>query len=278
MENIDLQWFFKLPGLFITGGVILIIIALIVYIVASAKEKKMAKASNDFGVDNTNMQDNKVEDVQVPLVNPSFSTEVKENNINTNNIGGQPVTVTSPIEEKTPVVVDTPASFEPTITPVEPVSPVVTPQEAPVTQNDVKSDASETPSVTPIITPIEPVNVVTPQVPENVVPENADVQIVTPVVDNQPVVQEKLADEVKTVEVNVAPPVEVSVAVPEVNASENVVTPEVTPVSPLTDVKINEPIVINPVQSDVAQETKVPDQPVVEISPQVTSEDNIEEI
>ena len=278
MENIDLQWFFKLPGLFITGGVILIIIALIVYIVASAKEKKMAKASNDFGVDNTNMQDNKVEDVQVPLVNPSFSTEVKENNINTNNIGGQPVTVTSPIEEKTPVVVDTPASFEPTITPVEPVSPVVTPQEAPVTQDDVKSDVSETPSVTPIITPIEPVNVVTPQVPENVVPENADVQIVTPVVDNQPVVQEKLADEVKTVEVNVAPPVEVSVAVPEVNASENVVTPEVTPVSPLTDVKINEPIVINPVQSDVAQETKVPDQPVVEISPQVTSEDNIEEI
>ena len=39
----DLEWFFKMPGLFITGGIVLILIALLVFILGSKKDNKSNK-------------------------------------------------------------------------------------------------------------------------------------------------------------------------------------------------------------------------------------------
>ena len=42
--NFDLSWFTTIPGLFITAGVILLIIALIILIITGKKSKKEKKA------------------------------------------------------------------------------------------------------------------------------------------------------------------------------------------------------------------------------------------
>ena len=274
MEKINLEWFLKFPGLFITGGILLIFIAAIVYLIASAKEKKAAKADTNFGVDANSMQtETKKEEVVTPLINPTVANVQSENN-----------TVSSPVasvvntEKKD---VSPQASFEPTITPVTPVSiapsveeaqPVVTPEAPAVPQN-------ETP-VTPIITPVAPVAVtpVVPQESETKI-EPAVVETVAPTVESQPVVENKPAD-IQPVEINVATP-----SVPEPPAEVKVDTP-------VAEIKI-EPVNIVPVEEKKVESTVTPvsesavapqetvqnntTEAPIEITPQV-QEDNIEEI
>ena len=40
MDNFDLSWFTTIPGMFITGGVVLLIIALVILLITGKKTKK----------------------------------------------------------------------------------------------------------------------------------------------------------------------------------------------------------------------------------------------
>ena len=72
MDNIDIEWFFKVPGLFITGGVFLILIAIIVYIVGNSKAKKASQDDTNYTVDVDSVKDNTTNsNVVAPLVNPT---------------------------------------------------------------------------------------------------------------------------------------------------------------------------------------------------------------
>lgn len=285
MENINLEWFFKLPGLFITGGIFLILIAIVVYLIGSSKEKKALKEESNYGVDSDNMKvEAPNEEVVTPLVNPNVVTEPVKSEVNT--IGGQPVNVVGTNEkvEETPV-----ASFNPVITPVTPVNESVevnpvTPvslEEKDPSKEEVK--VVETPSITPIITPIEPVNTVeSVNKPSEVTP--VEINVVTPDVNViPPIVQDKVADEVKKVEVNVTPLVEVT---PQV--SEPVVNnvPEQVQTTPNETVKEEikiEPVVVTPVVEPtvpLSEEVKVasPNEQNVQEKVKVATEDTIEEI
>lgn len=66
--NFDLSWFTTIPGLFITGGVILLIIALVILIVTGRKTKKEKEAlANDSQLNPNNIQAGGV------AVNPAMS-------------------------------------------------------------------------------------------------------------------------------------------------------------------------------------------------------------
>ncbi len=276
MENINLEWFFKLPGLFITGGVFLILVAIIVYLIGSSKEKKARQQETNYGVDSSSMNKEEVkEEVVTPLVNPTVNTEPVNSEVNT--IGGQPVNVVNTdTNEKEVAAVN---SFNPVITPVNEnsiVTPVETPKVEPVVvtpQEEVKEEKNLTPSITPIITPIEPVNTQSEVSP-------LEINVVTPNVNvSEPVVQEKMADEAKAVEVNVAPLVEVSVPVSEpVENTINNTVPEVkeeVKIEPVFVTPTLEPKVVTPTEE---VKVDVPNSQAVEVEQPVKNEDTIEEI
>ena len=49
----NLEWFFKMPGLFITGGIVLILIALLVFILGSKKDNKSNKEETNTNVESS---------------------------------------------------------------------------------------------------------------------------------------------------------------------------------------------------------------------------------
>ena len=142
----DFKWFFKVPGIFITGGVVLIIIALIVFLISSKKaEQKVAaqnaKDLNSQGDANTIMP-KPVEDAQAstPIVGSTPISESVPNQVEPivvgsvdNNVASVPsMPVADQGVSQTPAVV-APITPEPAV--VQPVSQVAS--------DEVKSEVEE---------------------------------------------------------------------------------------------------------------------------------------
>ncbi len=213
----NINWFTTLPGMLISGGVLLLLIALILF-VKSGKGGKAAK-----------------ENVVSTDVAPNFNSAdmnaglVIDQNVN-NNIGSNQV--------------EMPAA-EPIA--VEPVQPEVTPVEVtPVTPEMPIAEPIAVEPVQPEVTPVE-VAPVTPEMPiaepiavEPVQPE------VTPVAPEMPAAEPIAVEPVQPE----ATPVEVAPVTPEMPAAEPIavepVQPEVTPVevAPVTpEMPVVEPAV-----------------------------------
>lgn len=169
----DLSWFTTIPGILITCGVVLLIVALVIFIITSRKNKKEGKE---------NSEDSK-QDTSAPQSDQNATPVVVDNsplpNIEANNSA-----VATPIEapEAIPVPVET------TPTPVQTVDAIPTPIE--VAQPVVNSvPATPVVDVTPQPIPVEPV-VVTPNVVDVAKPEVVPVAPTNPVINvaNEPVV------------------------------------------------------------------------------------------
>ena len=154
MDDITLEWFFKLPGLFITAGVLLILIALIVFIIGSRKEKKNKNDTN-YNIDSDQNEQNSV-------VEPIPS--IVQNNEPTNFIGGVPVNnEINNIEMKKE----------------DNVISVNTPEIVPIEEVKVEPIVNSVPEITPVpevkVEPVvNPVPEITPQVSEVNKPENIE--------------------------------------------------------------------------------------------------------
>ena len=89
MEEITLGWFFEMPGILILGGVVLIILAIIIFILGGikSKEKKEKNESMEKPIDvaivkvNDDKKDIKIESAVIPVVE-SVVTPVVEPIVN----------------------------------------------------------------------------------------------------------------------------------------------------------------------------------------------------
>ena len=153
------EWFLTIPGILITCGVILLIIALIMFIVGSTKGKKnkeMPKVEAPVGAVQPQVQVQPVDNVQ-PVVQP----ESQENSF----INNDAVAVSEPmgpIEEVTPVA---PVIPEVPVVDVPQVAPVVTEVETPVdsvSAVEIPTVVVPTPEASPVaeVTPIPEVPVI----------------------------------------------------------------------------------------------------------------------
>ncbi|MEG1900261.1 MAG: hypothetical protein RR161_01765 [Bacilli bacterium] len=121
-DNFGLKWFTTIPGLLISAGVLLLLVALILFIASSGKKNKKVKSEDELEKMTT-----------IPEVTP---TEVVTNEI----VMPEAVTLDTPT-----VVIDEPV-IEPTIQPViEPVvieTPVVNLQEEVVKEEPIETPIS----------------------------------------------------------------------------------------------------------------------------------------
>ena len=134
-ENMSLEWFFQLPGLFITGGIVLILIALLVFIISSKGEKKaddnLESAANETEVPNQPIGEiNSIgnigtsEPVKLDSIIPQVEVNpapVEPAPVEVNVVTPEPVT---PQVEINPVPVE-PAPVEVNVATPEPVVPQV---------------------------------------------------------------------------------------------------------------------------------------------------------
>ena len=273
-NSINFEWFFKYPGLLITLGVILILIAIVVYFIGKGKESKMDDTNYKIDVDNT-VDNTQKENVVTPLINPTVNSDVSSVTSTEN-----PVITETKVEQ--PVVT---SAFEPVVTPVEVkndmenVLPTVNVETNQATPEPV---VNESPAVVPIITPIEPVTI-TPVVPkETKTEEKVEIPAVQPEV---PKVENVVAEEVKPVEINVTPTPVVQTVTQEEVAPIEIGVPTVN-----DEVKMEPVVAVNPVtpivEAEVPQHVEVQsttlNEPVVEnvqkTVSQSTTEDVIEEI
>ena len=129
----DLSWFKTIPGLLITFGVVLLIVALIIFIVTSSKNKKEKKEKeNNENKENVNSE--VPQDLSATPVDISAPTVDTLAAVTTDEAIPVPVEVGVSSEDAIPVPVEvtpTPVSVEPTPAPIEVLStPVeVTPVE-----------------------------------------------------------------------------------------------------------------------------------------------------
>ena len=269
MDNITLEWFFQLPGLFITGGVLLILIAIIVYIIASKKEKSISSNETNYGVDTSNMESETNENVVTPIINPSMNNVTSNENVNT--IGGQPVNVVG----SESVAKEAISSFEPTITPIVPANKEVENNVGTSVSAENNDNTQQSLSTEPIITPIEP-SVITPVVPE----VKEEIKIEPALAPVEPVVENGVADIPNTVEVNVEPPKEVVVEekktlddIKIVPTIENqIVSPNVAEINPAPSVGVADATKGTNEENKVSEEIKIEPSlvtPVVESNPSI---------
>ena len=247
--NISLEWFFKVPGLFILVGVVLIIIALIVFFLESKKEKV------DRVTDNQNVADNN----QNVETNTNIATPTVGFDVN------QGVTsVTTPTEN----VIDASANVTPIPVVTTPIAPEISnsPNVSPIpvvaapTENMINASPNIEPIpvvATPIVNPLNTsvvaennnqqvtppndnnvannqLNVVTPV--ENVTSE----QVVSPVNPTVVPIQENIGEAINpTISTTPVEPIPNSDAMGEIVTptpiENNVITPIVEPVAPMPE-------------------------------------------
>ena len=94
MSDITLEWFFKIPGLFITGGFLLILIALAVFFISAGKKDSKKEENLNIDSDNTEnnedalvLNNNLNEDVSFPKIDGNESV----NNLNNNGVNPEPM-------------------------------------------------------------------------------------------------------------------------------------------------------------------------------------------
>ena len=161
MENITLEWFFKMPGLFVTAGIVLILVAILIFLIAGIKSKSRV-ASDSYDTDipnNTKLElDNSVEATNETPNALHLTTPV----IADANVVTPPVETPKPIEPMIAPEInsqtETPSTTNielnsPSDIKIEPIAPVVTPiEEVPVAPLTVNIEP-----VTPEPVTVEPV-------------------------------------------------------------------------------------------------------------------------
>lgn len=281
----DLNWFTTIPGLLITGGVLLLVIALIIFIVTSVKGKKSKKveggevnnqvqaSAQPATVDNNVQQAGVVMQPQVAAVDANAMNVVAEPaplntvtpmNAGTVNLDGTPAQ-TIPVES-VPIQQVVPVEA----VPVQPVMPEVQPVPVMPVEQPVMPTADEMIAAQQV-TPVEavPVQPVMPEVQPNPVISNEPVGVQNPSVDvlNQQVPTVDVASSIPTVDVNQVQYAQENVTpvvTPEIQAVPvQPAMPEVQPVIPSVT-----PIEVTPSVEQVVPTVEVaPEVPVLDINP-----------
>lgn len=170
--SFDFSWFLTIPGMLITGGVLLLIIALIIFIATSGSNRKKEKKEKEETKIET-----KIEEPVAMVSNGAEMVPAQEVQTPVSNViepvSPTPSVSTPPIVE--PVVQD--INVKPVVEPIPEPAPQPEPRVEPVVEAPVMNDI--TPSVVP------PVNdtVVTPTV-EPIVPKVEEV----PTIAQEPVI------------------------------------------------------------------------------------------
>ena len=306
LANFDLSFFTSIPGMLITGGVLLLLIALIIFIATGSKKDKKGKKGETQNVE-ASIDNNTV--VATPTVDATVATEpvvipiaetptqsvdtgntVSDNSsINTNTVNNPvPAVENAPAEvivkAEEPVVVQTEI---PQVEVPKPVEPVITPME------EVQSNINSNSNANEPINNVDTVNVVspTPVVSEPVNNSNMDVAeapTITIVDKEESTPQVEIPkEEPKPIYGGVSPvipkievpgeehrpiygganPLENTGAIPTINSQEPpVVTPTIPTVEKEPTVETVEPVTVT------APQVEVPtiETPKVEVSNQET--------
>lgn len=287
--NFDFSWFLTVPGMFITGGVLLLIVALIILIVTSKKSKK---AKNIEGTDSTAVAQ------QSPTVAATPATVMQTDTVQSaspmaaapGSLMNQPAPI--PTQSVSDVSMNMSMAQQPVAASVAPtpVMPAVT-QPAPVVEQSVNAvsmaDVNQTPvmPVSPMVenmssdtyaaTAMMDYSAPAPAVePAPVVPNST-----VPMVESMPApVVEPVAPIVEPANLSVeqfvvAPVTPTAPVVPTVPVVENV-TPAVEPIAPMVDstfdVAVPTAPAVEPVQMPVVESVSaIPVAPIVEASVEV---------
>lgn len=215
--SFDLEWFTTLPGLLITGGVVVLLIALIIFIASNKKAKKddteyvppvESGTSSSFD-NNMSMGVAMGANDMYAMPDPNVSVESNvefNNNIPTNDVNNFSTPVDNNIN-----------NVEPVATPAPEVQAMTSYSSTPIANNVVDFSANTPVNNMEVVTPEVTNNVETPSVSEpTIVPtvEIPAVPSVAPEVTNNTEVQLPVTEEVAPVVEPVAP------SVPEVNSVE----------------------------------------------------------
>ena len=270
--NINLEWFFKVPGLFITIGIVLIIVALIVYLIGSKNEKEVDNQSYDVSnAGNDDFNSGSVSQVAIPEqpvsnnigvvqtpINPTLNsinvqTPVVENKVETVSSPVE-VGVANPMDNVNNNMVNSQSSVN-----LADISPVSVPA------ND---NGALNPTITPVTvavptpeTTIEPVTPIVPVSPVESAPvaSSEPVAVATPVT---PVVQAST----ESIPVNPVPTVDANALTPTIEESITPVVPEA--IAPAE----SQEAPVNPIDVGATEE-------ITMIQPNIEKkEENIEEI
>jgi len=304
--SFDLAWFATLPGILITGGVVVLLIALVFFITSNKKEKNKnaevvpvennvatPEVDNSFGMDAAAI--GMVASQTVPMDNANEVAPAEVPSFDNNTVVPNVVDFTSPTQPANDTVVDATVNNDvvnvPSVEINEPVAPAV-PEVAPVVPEvapvSVEIPAVEVPSVEPVVTetPVEPVAPVVPEVaptvPEKPViyggvdPANT-VAATTPVqpviygganpLENTTTIPRVTNHEAYGIS---AEPVVAEIPVEPTTPVVSEVTPVVPEVAPV-EVPIVEPVVTEtPVEPVAPVVAEMPVEPTIPVVPEVT--------
>lgn len=269
----DFSWFTTIPGILITCGVVLLIIALVIFIVTSRKNKKVDSTVSS-GETSTNVEavPSTVEQSVTPIEIDNTPLQSIDNTSSAaipTELPAEPIAVPEPVVASTPVV----ENAVPQPIPVQPESVI---KEETIASSPVTPMSIPEPQPTPVID-------VTPEVLPTVQPE--PVVNPTPVVEPIPVVNEPQITPVQEVTpVSTKPSIYggVSEIIPNINIEknteshqiyggadplENTQTLKVTPSEPTVQVQ---PVVTEQPQVTIPSVNSVTsNEPVVNVIPTV---------
>ena len=240
---------FKIPGLFLTIGVILILFAIVFFIIGNKKAKDLPAQEEEDAKHHTVTDSTVVSDKNMAVAKP-VTVETKEEKVEVST----PVVPTPVTEVKDEVVpgelkLDTPVAIPTPVVPVPAAPKLVEPVKA------------ETPEVKVEVPAVPEVKVETPEV---AVPAEPEIKIEVP------------AEPVKVEVPEVTP--EVKIEVPEVKVETPEVTPEVKIEVPAEPVKVEVPEV-PAVETTSEVKIDVPVEPVIKIeTPEVKTDNDSEEL
>ena len=254
---------FKIPGLFLTIGVILILFAIVFFIIGNKKAKDLPAQEEEDAKHHTVTDSTVVSDKNMAVAKP-VAVETKEEKVEVST----PVVPTPVTEVKDEVVpgelkLDTPVAIPTPVVPVPAAPKLVEPVKA------------ETPEVKVEVPTVPEVKVETPEVKIEV----PEVKIETPevAVPVEPEVKIEVPAEPVKVEVPEVTP-EVKIEVPEVKVETPEVTPEVKIEVPAEPVKVEVPEV-PAVEPTSEVKIDVPVEPVIKIeTPEVKTDNDSEEL
>ena len=188
LANFDLSFFTSIPGLLITGGVLLLLIALIIFVATGSKKGKKDKKEAE-STDNTNttvattptVDMNVATEPVASVVTPTNEAPTVENVpqivITTPEVQSEPVSV---VENGTPVVNEqniqnSNETIEPNTIPNEVVSPQVEMPAQTIEPNTTNANDNISVNINPVVMPSELNTVEQASVPNNTVaPSNQD--------------------------------------------------------------------------------------------------------
>ena len=188
LANFDLSFFTSIPGLLITGGVLLLLIALIIFVATGSKKGKKDKKEAE-STDNTNttvattptVDMNVATEPVASVVTPTNEAPTVENApqivVTTPEVQSEPVSV---VENGTPVVnkqniQNSNETIEPNTIPNEVVSPQVEMPAQTIEPNTTNANDNISVNTNPVVMPSEVNTVEQASVPNNTVaPSNQD--------------------------------------------------------------------------------------------------------